>query len=211
MLYSPRAWRKLESMSTPSEAGHSPSTVVQRRLEEHLQVVHGLAALSGAIAVVAEMIIRSIRSGGKVIVFGNGGSAADAQHMAAELVGRYSLERRALPAIALTTDTSNLTAVSNDYGYAEVFVRQIEALGRAGDVAIGITTSGRSENVLRALKGAHAAGLVTVCLTGQRGVAMGQVDVELRVPSSSTPRIQEAHITMLHCICELVERELAGA
>ena len=156
---------------------------------------------------IAGAIGRALGAGHKVLIFGNGGSAADAQHMAAEFVGRYEEDRVGLPAIALTGNGSTVTAIGNDLGYAEIFARQIEALGRPGDVAVGITTSGKSENVLRALKAAKSAGLVTIALTGRTGLAIGDVDVQLRVPSTRTARIQEAHITAIHCICELIEQE----
>ena len=146
-----------------------------------------------------------------MLVFGNGGSAADAQHFAAELVGRYEQERRAWPAIALTTDTSALTAIGNDYGFDRVFARQIEALGTAGDIAIGISTSGNSPNVLRGARGGERRGLVTVALTGRGGDA-GQrsPSIHVRVAEERTARVQEVHATVLHVICELVDDELDG-
>jgi len=162
-------------------------------------------------AAAAAAISASLRQEGKVLVFGNGGSAADAQHMVAELVGRFARERRAYAAIALTTDTSVVTSVSNDYGYDRVFERQIEALGTAGDVAIGITTSGGSANVVRALEAARGRKLTTIALTGRDGGAAGRTaDLHINVPSDSTPRVQEVHMTLLHIICDLVERELSA-
>jgi D-sedoheptulose 7-phosphate isomerase len=155
-------------------------------------------------------MVSALRQGRKILVFGNGGSAADAQHFVAELVGRYLVERRAWPAIALTADTSILTALGNDYGFDRVFARQIEAHGQAGDVALGITTSGRSPNVLRALETAKERGLVTIALTGRGGEAGGLASIHLAVDNDHTPRIQEVHITMLHILCELVEEELNG-
>ena len=144
--------------------------------------------------------------GGRLFVFGNGGSAADAQHMAAEMVGRFARERRALPALALTTDTSVLTSVANDYNFERVFVRQIEALGRSGDVAFGISTSGDSANVLRAIEAAKAGGLQTVALTGRDGGLIGAAaEIHINVPDASTARVQEVHRTLIHAICELVE------
>ena len=161
----------------------------------------GLTAAAAAIAT-------ALRTGRKVLACGNGGSAADAQHLVAELVGRFAGERRAWPAIALTTDTSVLTAVANDYGFERVFARQVEAHGQAGDVLVAISTSGASPNVLRAVETARARGLITVGLTGRDGGELGRLaDVHLHVPSSSTPRIQEAHTTLLHVLCELLERE----
>jgi D-sedoheptulose 7-phosphate isomerase len=154
----------------------------------------------------AEEIRRASAAGGKLLVFGNGGSAADAQHFAAELVGRFERERVAMAAVALTTDTSVLTSVGNDYGFAQVFVRQIDALGRAGDVACGISTSGASANVLAALERAKARGLVTVALTGRDGGAIGRTaDIHVNVPSNSAARVQEVHRTLIHAICKLVE------
>ena len=147
--------------------------------------------------------------GGRLFVFGNGGSAADAQHMAAEMVGRFARERRALAAIALTTDTSVLTSVANDYSFEQVFVRQLEALARPGDVAFGISTSGNSANVLKALEAAKAGRLHTIALTGRDGGALGRVaDTHINVPDSSTARVQEVHLTLIHAICELVEDSL---
>ena len=144
--------------------------------------------------------------GGRLFVFGNGGSAADAQHMAAEMVGRFARERRALPALALTTDTSVLTSVANDYNFERVFVRQIEALGRPGDVAFGISTSGDSANVLRAIEAAKAGRLQTVALTGRDGGLIGAAaEIHINVPDASTARVQEVHRTLIHAICELVE------
>ena len=164
-----------------------------------------------AVAAAAAAIVTALAAGGTVLVFGNGGSAADAQHVVAELVGRFVKNRRAWPAVALTTDTSILTAVGNDFGFDQVFARQIEALGRPGDVAVGITTSGDSPNVLRALETAHAGGLVTVALTGRSGGAAGRLAaIHLNVPETVTARIQEAHMTMLHLVCELVDDELEG-
>ena len=148
-------------------------------------------------------------AGGKVLLFGNGGSAADAQHMAAELVSRFARERRALAAISLTTDTSVLTAIGNDYTFDRVFVRQIEALGRRGDVAFGISTSGASPNVVRGLETARALGLRTIALTGREGGAAGAAaEIHINVPDASTARVQEVHRTLIHVICELVERHI---
>jgi D-sedoheptulose 7-phosphate isomerase len=170
------------------------------------------AGSSGVASVVAaaDAIARSLKQGGSVLVFGNGGSAADAQHFAAELLGRYENERRAWPAIALTTDTSALTAIGNDYGFDRVFARQVEALGKKGDVAIGISTSGNSPNVLRALETARERGLVTVALTGRGGAAATIAAHHIAVQEDRTPRVQEVHATVLHVICELVEKELNG-
>lgn len=157
----------------------------------------------------ARAIAGCFRRGGKVLLFGNGGSAADAQHLAAELVGRFSTQRRALPAIALTTDTSTLTAVANDLGFEQVFARQIEALGRRGDVAFAISTSGGSANVLAGVETAREHGLRVLALTGGSGGALAEAaDVAIVAPSASTPRIQECHLALEHAICEAVEQLL---
>jgi D-sedoheptulose 7-phosphate isomerase len=164
---------------------------------------------ANAVFEAAAAIVQAVRSGGKVLVFGNGGSAADAQHVAAELVGRLERERAAIAAIALSTDTSILTAVANDYSFDRVFARQIEALGRRGDVAVAISTSGASANVLAGVEAARAAGLVVVALTGRDGGALGRAaDIHVNVPEQDTARAQEVHRTLLHILCELVEREL---
>ena len=157
----------------------------------------------------AAAITASMRGGGKLLLFGNGGSASDAQHVAAEFVGRFQRERAGLPAIALTTDTSVLTSIGNDSGFDRIFVRQIEALGRPGDVALGISTSGASPNVLVALDGAAGRGLQTIALTGGDGGAVGRAaGIHINVPSASTQRVQEVHRTLLHVICDIVERSL---
>jgi D-sedoheptulose 7-phosphate isomerase len=161
------------------------------------------------IAQTAEVIAHGLRNGRKMMFFGNGGSAADSQHLAAEMVGRFGPDRSALAAIALSTDTSILTSVGNDYGYERVFARQIEALGQAGDIAIGISTSGNSPSVLEALDVARSKGLYTVGFTGESGGKMnGRAETLFRVPSRQTPRIQETHILLGHILCELVDREL---
>ncbi len=158
---------------------------------------------------VADVLARCLRGGGRVLLFGNGGSAADAQHLAAEFYGRFQLERPGLPALALTTNSSVLTAVANDYGYDLVFARQVEALGRRGDVAIGISTSGRSRNVLAGLRAARERELTTVGLLGRDGGTIREVcDHALVVPGEKTARIQEVHILAGHVLCDLVEREL---
>jgi D-sedoheptulose 7-phosphate isomerase len=154
----------------------------------------------------------ALARGAKIVVFGNGGSAADSQHFAAELVGRFRVARQALSAIALTTDTSVITSIANDFSYEQVFVRQIQALGRAGDVAFAISTSGRSRNVLDALAEARRRQLTTIALVGSRTDGVDAVaDIVIAVPAENTARIQEAHRTVLHALCELVEDHLAGA
>jgi len=161
------------------------------------------------IAETAETIAHGLKNGHKILLFGNGGSAADAQHIAAEFVGRFGPDRTALPAISLSTDTSILTALSNDYGYAQVFARQIAALGQAGDSAIGISTSGNSPSVLVALEMAKSKGLFTIGFTGETGGKMGDcTEVLFRVPSRSTSRIQETHNLLGHILCELIDRHL---
>jgi D-sedoheptulose 7-phosphate isomerase len=159
----------------------------------------------------AQLIAECLKDGGKVLLFGNGGSAADAQHLAAEFVGRFVLERSPLPGIALTTDSSILTAVGNDYGFDQVFVRQVLALGRPKDVAIGISTSGNSPNVVKAVHAAAGCGLRTIGLAGRDGGALAKaVELAITVPSTNTARIQECHIAVGHVLCELVEGELFG-
>lgn len=165
-----------------------------------------LAAGLDAVTAAADAITRATAAGGKLIAFGNGGSASDAQHLVAELVGRFERERQAIAAIALTPDSNVVTALANDYSYDVVFSRQIEALGREGDVAFGISTSGRSKNVEIALAAARTRGLVTVALTGRDGGAMGAAaDIHINVPVESTARIQEVHRTILHAMCSIVE------
>ena len=188
--------------------------LIKNRLQESAKVKQKILAnieTVKIIAKIAEAIVEAYRRGKKVILFGNGGSAGDAQHIAAEFVGKYYLERVPLPAIALTVNTSSLTAIGNDYSFAQVFAKQLEALGEAGDVAIGISTSGNSENVLEALRVAKTKGLITIGFTGEEGGKLKDVvDYCLHIPSNDTPRIQEGHITVGHIICEIVERELFG-
>jgi len=174
--------------------------VKKRVLENQIDIIQKIALL----------VISCLRRNGKVFFFGNGGSAADSQHLASELVGRFQKERVSLPAIALTTDTSIITSLSNDYNFEIIFSRQIEALGKKDDLAIGITTSGKSKNVILGLKRAKELGLKTVALTGKGGEPNLKkiVDICLAVPSNKTSHIQEAHITIGHIICELMEKEL---
>jgi D-sedoheptulose 7-phosphate isomerase len=156
---------------------------------------------------ISQMVIECLKKGGKVILFGNGGSASDSQHLAAELVGRYQKERQGLPAIALTTNTSVITAIANDYGYEAVFARQLEALGQKNDLVIGISTSGKAKNVAGGIKQARKMGLKTIAFTGGDGGELAKLsDVALVVPSLVTARIQEAHIVVGHIICDLVEK-----
>lgn len=179
-----------------------------RALFDAAVAVHARVASGNLMPVVAAAAaIRAAHAAGrKLLIFGNGGSAADAQHMAAELVNRFQREREALAAIALSTDTSVLTAIGNDYSFDRVFVRQVEALGCAGDVALGISTSGASVSVVKALEAARARGLTTIALTGRDGGVAGRgADVHVNVPDESTARVQEVHRTLIHAICELVE------
>ena len=200
-----------------SKADHEASQGVERMSER----VRAMAAESevarkrffersaGDVAEAALMIVRSFRHGGKLLTFGNGGSAADAQHIAAELAFRMGRMRDALPALALTTDTSILTAIANDRSFDHVFSRQIEALGRNGDVALAISTSGNSQNVIEAVQQAGKQGISTIGLLGAEGGRLAElVDLALIVPHSETPRIQETHIVVAHIICQLVEDEL---
>jgi D-sedoheptulose 7-phosphate isomerase len=168
-------------------------------------------ALLAAARKTADVIIAALRGGHKVLIAGNGGSAADAQHMAAEIVGRYKQDRPAYAAIALTTDTSALTAISNDYGFEWVFARQVEGLGRRGDVLLVLSTSGRSQSVLKALRTARELGLATIGFTGSQGEAMGALCDDLLVaPSDDTPIIQQIHLAIGHAICEEIEQAMMG-
>jgi len=182
-------------------------------LEASADVKRALAAEGAApIAAAAAIVAASFRAGGKLLLFGNGGSAADAQHIAAELTGRFRGERDALPAIALAANSSDVTALGNDYGFDRVFARLVCAHGRSGDVALAISTSGNSPNVLEAVREARSRGLRTIGLTGRRGGKLAPaVDVAIVVPSDDTQRIQEAHIAVGHVLCELVEEELFAA
>jgi len=179
---------------------------VRKNLEEHVSIIHGLGSLVERIEDAAGRVVHCLEEGGKVLWMGNGGSAADAQHMAAEFVGRFVRERPGLPSIALTVDTSILTAVGNDYGYEEVFARQIQALGDPGDLVVAISTSGNSPNVLQGLSAARDLGIVSIGLTGEGGGKMARaVDLLIDVPSKMTARIQEAHLLIEHIFCEAVD------
>ena len=186
--------------------------IIDGQLRRHIEVFEQVVLpLAPRIEAVANALCTALKQGHKVLVMGNGGSAADSQHLAAELVGRFLKNRAALPAIALTTDTSILTAVANDFGYDTVFSRQVEALAQPGDVVIGISTSGHSPNVLAGLQIAREKNCVTVALTGRDGGEMRDgVDLPLNIAVDDTPRIQEAHLTLIHILCDLVERELFG-
>ena len=167
------------------------------------------AALISIIEDVAIKCVNVYKNNHKTILAGNGGSAADAQHIAAELVGRYGFDRPSLPSLALTTDTSNLTAIGNDYGYDKVFSRQLEGMGQEGDLFIGISTSGNSVNIINAFLSAKAKGITTVALTGRDGGKMAEMaDVAIIIPSNDTPRIQESHILIGHILCDIIEKEI---
>jgi D-sedoheptulose 7-phosphate isomerase len=179
---------------------------IAREIQESISVKTELARVAKQIAEAATAIVNCLRTGGKLIVFGNGGSASDAQHMVAELVGRYAVKRQALAAIALTTNSSSLTAIANDFGFEEVFARQLEALAKPQDVVLAISTSGNSSNVVRALETAKTLGLKKIGLAGNDGGKLRDlVDISVIVPSSSTPRIQEAHTLIIHILCGIVE------
>ena len=163
----------------------------------------------GRLVNIIEVLTAALKAGNKILIFGNGGSAADAQHIAAEFVNRFIIERPPLPAVALTTDTSVITSIGNDYDFSEIFAKQIRALGQPGDVAWGISTSGNSPNVIKGLETAKKMGLITLAFTGGDGGSVGQIaDLLLNVSSNSTARVQEAHITASHAICELVDMKL---
>lgn len=179
-------------------------------LLESIQVKEEMMRTSlNQIIEIANLLINCLKKGGKIILFGNGGSAADSQHIAAELIGRFAKDRASLPAIALTTNTSVLTSLSNDYSFEVIFAKQIEALGKEGDVAIGISTSGKAKNVNAGIRQAKKMGIKTIALTGcDGGVLSKNADVSLIVPSNITARIQEAHITVGHIICQLIEEKI---
>lgn len=184
--------------------------IIQKRFKEHTEVKNRFLKenLSGILEAV-KLISHCFEMGNKLFLFGNGGSAAEAQHLAAEFVNRYVMDRPPLPAIALTTDTSILTSISNDFSFQEVFAKQLKALGGEGDVAVGISTSGTSPNILKAFEVAREMGMKTIALTGNDGGSIGKIaDISLIVPSSSTPRIQEVHLLVGHILCELVEHSL---
>lgn len=184
---------------------------IQDRINESIETKSKLLAdeqLLQTIEQVSLAVLRALKSGNKILFCGNGGSAADAQHLAAEFSGRFYINRKALPAEALHCNTSYITAVANDYSYDVIYSRLVEGIGKSGDVLIGLSTSGNSKNILEAFKAAKAAGMVTVAFTGDSGGAMKNTcDFLINVPSANTPRIQEAHITVGHIICEWVERE----
>ncbi|TDJ28332.1 MAG: phosphoheptose isomerase [Gammaproteobacteria bacterium] len=187
---------------------------VLAHFRESVAVKQASETLAPQIAKAAQLMVQSLLNDGKVLSCGNGGSAADAQHFSAELLGRFERERAGLPAVALTTDSSTLTAIANDYGYENVFAKQVRALAQPHDVLLAISTSGNSENVLRAITTAHDRDLKVVALTGRDGGtiarSLNSEDVELRVPAERTCRIQEVHLLIIHCLCDLIDAEIQG-
>ena len=185
---------------------------VRRHFEESIAAKQAAIVLAPTIVDAAALMTRSLLEDGKILSCGNGGSAADAQHFSSELLNRFELERPGLPALALTTDSSTLTSIANDYAFLEVFAKQVRALGQPADVLLAISTSGNSENVVRAIHAAHERGLRVVALTGRDGGAiagvLGDADVEIRVPAERTCRIQEVHLLIIHCLCDLIDAEL---
>lgn len=182
---------------------------IQSRFLETARNYERLAASAAAVQEVAARLCDCLRAGGKVLFCGNGGSAADAQHFAAELTGRFLRDRKPLPALALVCNAATVTSIANDYGYEATFERQVRAIGRPGDALVGISTSGNSPNIVAALRAARALGMLSVALTGERvGAVDGVSDYCLKVPSAETPRIQEMHVAVGHMLCELIEEEL---
>jgi D-sedoheptulose 7-phosphate isomerase len=190
------------------------------RVRDHF--VESIATKQTAADAIAESIVAAGRvmsdallADGKILSCGNGGSAADAQHFSSELLNRFEMERPGLPAMALTTDASTITSISNDYSYEEIFAKQVRALGRPGDVLLGISTSGNSENVIRAIHAAHERGMRVVAFSGRDGGRMADIfaegDVEIRVPATRTARIQEVHLLVIHCLCDLIDTTLLGS
>jgi D-sedoheptulose 7-phosphate isomerase len=185
---------------------------VRRHFDESIATKQAAIGLAPMIVDAAALMTRSLLEDGKILSCGNGGSAADAQHFSSELLNRFELERPGLPAVALTTDSSTLTSIANDYAFIEIFAKQVRALGQPADVLLAISTSGNSENVVRAIHAAHERGLRVVALTGRDGGAiagaLGDADVEIRVPGERTCRIQEVHLLIIHCLCDLIDAEL---
>ena len=185
--------------------------IIEQEFHEHLNIANLLHHLTDEVAKSAQLCIDTLNNHGKILLFGNGGSAADAQHIAAELVGRYKHNRIGLPAIALTTDSSSITSIANDYGYENVFNRQVEALANKGDVVIGISTSGESINVISALKTAQKLHCNTIGFSGNNGKVMQKIcNINLAVPSDDTPRVQEMHILLGHTICKLIDNAFSN-
>jgi len=209
----------LESPATPHRLPLKPMdliSLVAKHFEDSAQTkLNAVELLAGPVAAAIEMTVASLVNGGKILACGNGGSAADAQHFAAELVGRFERERQELAAIALTVDTSILTAIANDYAFNQVFSKQVRALGHAGDVLLAISTSGNSGNVIEAIRAAHDADMRVIALTGKGGGQIGELlrdsDIHLCVPADRTARIQETHLLIIHCLCDGIDNLLLGA
>lgn len=192
---------------------------IEERIKLHFEAsaklkLAAMEQLTPVIAAAAELIARQLLAGNKVLSCGNGGSAGDAQHFSSEMLNRFERERPGLPAVALSTDTSTLTSIANDYHYNEIFSKQVRALGQDGDILLAISTSGNSANVVQAIEAAHDRGMQVVALTGKEGGTMAMKladgDIELRVPSESTARIQEVHLLIIHCLCDLIDLQLFG-
>ncbi len=190
-------------------------TRVREHFAESIATKQGaVEALSESVAAAGELMAQALLKDGKILSCGNGGSAADAQHFSSELLNRFEMERPGLPAMALTTDASTVTSISNDYSYDEIFSKQVRALGRPQDILLGISTSGNSENVCRAIDAAHERGMRIVALSGRDGGRMAGMftgdDIEIRVPAARTARIQEVHLLVIHCLCDLIDTTLLG-
>jgi D-sedoheptulose 7-phosphate isomerase len=192
---------------------------MQERIKEHFEQsaqlkLQAMEALAPAIAAAAELMGNQLLQERKILSCGNGGSAGDSQHFSSEMLNRFERERPGLPAMALTTDTSTITSIANDYHYDEIFAKQVRALGQRGDILLAISTSGNSRNVVQAMKAAHDRGMLVVALTGKEGGEMAftlaEGDIEIRVPSSSTARVQEVHLLVIHCLCDAIDRMLFG-
>ncbi len=187
---------------------------VRQHFADGIEIKRQASELAPLVSRAAALITRSLLDNGKVLSCGNGGSAGDAQHFSAEMLNRFEMERPGLPAVALTTDCSTLTSIANDYSFDDIFSKQIRALGQPGDILLAISTSGNSENVSRACVAAHERGMKIVALTGRDGGdlsgILGEDDIELRVPAQNTARIQEVHLVFIHCLCDLIDRELLG-
>jgi len=201
-------------LRSPVYIGEYMSDRVLAHFLDSVAVKQASAALAPEIVKAANLMAQSLLNDGKLLSCGNGGSAADAQHFSGELLGRFERERPGLPAIALTTDSSTITAIANDYQYADIFAKQVSALGQSGDVLLAFSTSGNSENVLRAIAAAHSRGLKVVALTGRDGGAIARSlnpeDIEVRVPADRTCRIQEVHLLVIHCLCDLIDDAILG-
>ncbi len=188
---------------------------IEKNFNESIATKQAAATtLQNPIALAAQIITQSLLAGGKTLSCGNGGSAGDAQHFSSEMLNRFEMERPGLPAIALTTDTSTLTSIANDYSYDIIFSKQVQALGQSGDTLLAISTSGNSANIIKAIEAAHERGMSVVALTGKNGgetaSCLSSSDIEIRVPSESTARIQEVHLLVIHCLCDLIDHQLLG-